>query len=105
MLYKIFSAALLTAAAVGSLVLVPAATAHAKSPACDTAIAWINAAIDMSPDGNLDAATLQSLSSRLSGLPAVGAEKAAIDAYAAALLDDSAGMDAATDAFNAVCAS
>ncbi|AFU02047.1 hypothetical protein [Nocardia brasiliensis] len=103
-MYKIFSAALLTAAAVGSLVLVPA-TAHAKSPACDTAIAWINAAIDMSPDGNLDAATLQSLSARLSGLPAVGEEKAAIDAYAAALLDDSADMDAATDAFNAVCAS
>ncbi|MFG1795429.1 hypothetical protein [Nocardia sp. NPDC049149] len=101
---KIFSAALLTAAAVGSLVLVPAATAQAKSPACDTAIDWINAAIDMSPDG-MSADTLQSLSSRLSGLPAVGAEKAAIDAYAHALIDDNADMTAATTAFNAVCAS
>ncbi|MGY2061609.1 hypothetical protein ACW9HQ_42620, partial [Nocardia gipuzkoensis] len=85
-MYKLFSATVLTAAAVGSLVLIPAATAQAASPACDTAIAWINAAIDTSPEGNLDAATLQSLSARLSGLPAVGAEKAAIDAYAQALL-------------------
>ncbi|RDI66800.1 hypothetical protein [Nocardia pseudobrasiliensis] len=104
-MYKLFSATLLTTAAVGSLILIPAAIAQAQSPVCDTAIAWINAAVDMSPDGNLDAATLQTLSARLSGLPAVGAEKAAIDAYAQALLDDNADMDAATDAFNAVCAS
>ncbi len=104
-MYKIFSAALLTAAAIGSLVLVPAAPAQAASPACDTAIAWINAAVDNSPGGNLDAATLQSLSERLSALPAPGPEKAAIDAYAHALVDDNADMNAATDAFNAVCAS
>ncbi|MEU1994650.1 hypothetical protein ABZ511_09395 [Nocardia gamkensis] len=100
---KTCSAALLAASAFGSLLLLPAAPAHAQSPACGAAIDAINAAIDES-GGNLDPTVQQSLATKLSAIEAEGAEKAAIAAYAQALTDDKvANMDAATDELNRVC--
>jgi hypothetical protein len=100
---KTCSAALLAASAFGSLLLLPAAPAHAQSPACGAAIGAINAAIDES-GGNLDPTVQQSLATKLSAIEAEGAEKAAIAAYAHALTDDKvANMDTATDELNRVC--
>ncbi|MGY1863549.1 hypothetical protein [Nocardia gipuzkoensis] len=100
---KTCSAALLAASAFGSLLLLPAAPAHAQSPACGAAIAAINAAIDES-GGNLDPTVQQSLAAKLSAIEAEGAEKDAIAAYAHALTDERvASMDPATDELNRVC--
>ncbi|MEU2030012.1 hypothetical protein [Nocardia amamiensis] len=100
---KTCSAALLSASAIGSLLLLPAAPAHAQSPACAAAIDTINAAIAES-GGNLDPTVQQSLAAKLSAINAEGAEKDAIAAYARALTDDSVtSMDAATDELNRVC--
>ncbi|WP_174183886.1 hypothetical protein [Nocardia barduliensis] len=100
---KTCSAALLAASAFGSLLLLPAAPAHAQSPACGAAIDAINAAIDKS-GGNLDPTVQQSLAAELSAIEAEGAEKDAIAAYARALTDDKvASMDPATDELNRVC--
>ncbi|MGK8523393.1 hypothetical protein ACRS6B_18385 [Nocardia asteroides] len=100
---KTCSAALLAASAIGSLLLLPAAPAHAQSTACDAAIDAINAAIDAS-GGNLDRAVQQSLAAELSAIEADGEEKNAIAAYAHALTDDNVtNMNPATDELNRVC--
>ncbi|WP_330229417.1 hypothetical protein OHA40_25640 [Nocardia sp. NBC_00508] len=100
---KTCSAALLTASAIGSLLLLPAAPAYAQSPACAAAIDAINAAIDES-GGNLDPTVQQSLATKLSAIDAEGAEKEAIAGYARALTDDSVpSMDTATNELNRVC--
>ncbi len=97
-----FAAALSAAA----LLFLPAAPAHAQSPQCARAIELINVAIDTS-GGSLDQATATALSGRLSGLAdlAQGAERDAITAYAAALVDDNvADLNPYTDELNRVCA-
>ncbi|WP_040780637.1 hypothetical protein [Nocardia pneumoniae] len=100
---KTCSVALLSASAIGSLLLLPAAPAHAQSPACGAAIDAINAAIDES-GGNLDPTVQQSLAAKLSAINAEGAEKDAITAYARALTDDNvSSMDGATNELNRVC--
>jgi hypothetical protein len=100
---KTCSAALLVASAFGSLLLLPAAPAHAQSAACGAAIDAINAAIDQS-GGNLDSTVQQSLAAELSAIPAEGAEKDAIAAYAHALTDDEVtNLNPATDELNRVC--
>ncbi|MGQ4614732.1 hypothetical protein [Nocardia sp. R7R-8] len=102
---KICSAALLAASAFGSLLLLPAAPAHAQSPACGAAIDAINAAISES-GGNLDPTVQQSLAAKLSAIQAQDVEKDAIAAYARALTDDKVtSMDAATDELNRACKS
>ncbi|QIS05187.1 hypothetical protein F5X71_25300 [Nocardia brasiliensis] len=100
---KLFSGALLSAAAAAAL-LVPAAPAHAQSQACAAAIDAINAAVDASPNGTFDANTIQDLHGKLQSIDAAGAEKEVILAYADALVDDSVtNLDPATDELNRVC--
>ncbi|MGQ4597526.1 hypothetical protein [Nocardia sp. R6R-6] len=100
---KTCSAALLSVGAIGSLLLLPAAPAHAQSPACGAAVDAINAAIAES-GGNLDPTVQQSLAAKLSAIDARGAEKDAIIAYAHALTDDKiTNLDPATDELNRVC--
>ncbi|MEU8895927.1 hypothetical protein [Nocardia sp. NPDC048505] len=103
---KSFAAGLLVAATSAVLIAVPAGSAAATSPTCDKAIQLINAAVDMS-GGNLDAATREALSGRLSALAALtsGEESAVIAGYANALIDDSVtDLDPATNELNRVCA-
>ncbi|PXX63976.1 hypothetical protein DFR70_105158 [Nocardia tenerifensis] len=101
---KIFSAALLTASAVGSLLLLPAAPAYAQSEACGRAIDAINAAIDASPNGTLEKNTAKALNRTLLSIDATGAEKDVIAAYANALVDENiTDLDPATDELNRVC--
>ncbi|WP_280334645.1 hypothetical protein [Nocardia wallacei] len=98
-----FAAALCAAAA---LLFLPAGPAHAQSPHCAKAIELINVAIDTS-GGTMDAETATALSGRLNGLAemAEGAEKDAISAYAAALVDDSVtDLDPYTTELNIACA-
>ncbi len=102
---KLFSATLLTATA-ATLLMAPAAPAQAASPACDKAIAMINAAVEMS-GGTFDKEISQKLSDRLSTLAAVtaGPERDAIAAYANALVDPNiADLDPVTAELNRVCA-
>ncbi|MEU7767674.1 hypothetical protein AB0B25_21435 [Nocardia sp. NPDC049190] len=100
---KTFSAALLIASAVGS-VLLPAGPAHAQSAACSAAVDLINASIAES-NGDLNPTVQQTLATKLAAIDATGADKDAIDAYAHALTDDNvSSMDAATTEFNRVCA-
>ncbi|WP_378732456.1 hypothetical protein [Nocardia brasiliensis] len=102
---KSFATALLTATATASLLLLPAAPAHAQSEACAAAIAAINTAVDSSPDAQLDAATLQSLHFTLTAIPSSGAEHEAITAFANALVDETIdNLDPYTDELNRVCA-
>ncbi|MFI9404171.1 hypothetical protein [Nocardia sp. NPDC052316] len=101
---KIFAAALLTASAVGSLILLPAAPAHAQSDACNRAIIAINKAIDGSPDGVIDDVVARALHFTLTSLDAEGEEKAAITGYANALLDENVtDLDPYTAELNRVC--
>ncbi|MFI5720845.1 hypothetical protein [Nocardia sp. NPDC051750] len=104
-MFKLFSAALLTAAAAAALQVAPAATAQAMSPSCAKAIELINIAIDTS-GGTMDAATSQALSDRLLGVAELtaGAEKDAITGYAHALVDDNVtDLTPATDQLNRAC--
>lgn len=102
---NIFATGLLTTTATASLLLLPAAPAHAQSEACSAAIAAINAAIDGTPDGQLDAATLQSLHFTLTAIPSSGAEHEVITAFANALVDENVdNLDPYTDELNRVCA-
>ncbi|MFF0452542.1 hypothetical protein [Nocardia africana] len=100
-------AALLTTATTASLLVlaVPAATAQAKSLACDQAISLVNAGVEMS-GGTFDAETARALHDRLwaAGDRAVGAERAAITGYADALIDDDVtDLQPFTDELNRVC--
>ncbi|MGO4617249.1 hypothetical protein AB4305_22680 [Nocardia sp. 2YAB30] len=101
---KTFSATVLAASAIGSLLLLPASPAHAQSTACSAATDVINAAIAES-GGNLDPAVQRSLTAKLAAIDATGSDKDAIDAYAHALTDENVtDMDAATAEFNRSCA-
>ncbi|WP_433656803.1 hypothetical protein ACQPW1_36065 [Nocardia sp. CA-128927] len=106
---KIFAAALLTASAVGSLLLLPAATAHAQSETCGRAVDAINKAIDGSPNGVLEDPVAKALHFTLLSIAASGgeqAEKDVIIAYANALADDNVSdLDPVTDQLNRVCGS
>ncbi|MEU7138406.1 hypothetical protein ABZ942_03025 [Nocardia sp. NPDC046473] len=104
---KIFAAALLTASAVGSLLLLPAAAAHAQSETCGRAVDAINKAIAGSPNGVLEDAVAKALHGTLLSIAASGgeqAEKDVIIAYANALADDNVSdLDPVTDQLNRVC--
>ncbi|WP_405165890.1 hypothetical protein OG203_12870 [Nocardia sp. NBC_01499] len=105
---KMFAAALLTASAVGSLLLLPAAPAYAQSETCGRAIDAVNKAIDGSPNGVLEGPVAQALHGTLLSIAASGgeqAEKDVITAYANALADDHVSdMDPFTNELNRVCA-
>jgi len=100
---KVFSTTLLTASAVGALLILPAGPAQAQSAACGAAVDLINAAIDQS-GGNLDPETGKTLSTKLLGINASGSDSDAIVAYAHALVDETIpDMGAATAEFNRAC--
>ncbi|MEV4128855.1 hypothetical protein [Nocardia sp. NPDC049707] len=92
-------------AAAAALILLPAAPAHAQSIPCARAVNLVNAAIDVS-GGNLDVEIATNLSDRLR-VPAEfaqGEEKAAITAYADALIDENiTDLNPYTDELNRVC--
>ncbi|MFD6156691.1 hypothetical protein ACFWF7_19150 [Nocardia sp. NPDC060256] len=104
---KIFAAALLTASAVGSLLLLPAAPAHAQSETCGRAVDAINKAIAGSPNGVLEENVAKALHVTLLSIAASGgeqAEKDVIIAYANALADDNVtDLNPVTDQLNRVC--
>ncbi|KAA8885252.1 hypothetical protein F3087_31020 [Nocardia colli] len=104
---KIFAAALLTASAVGSLILLPAATAHAQSETCARAVDAINKAVAGSPNGILEDPVAQALHVTLLSIAASGGERAEKDViigYANALADDNiTDLDPATNELNRVC--
>ncbi len=103
---KTLSAALLTTAATASLLVVtlPAATAQAKSPACEQAISLATAGVYT---GGAAFGT-QALHDRLraTGDLATGEEKAAITGYADALIDPNVtDLHPFIDELNRVCGS
>jgi hypothetical protein len=104
---KSLPAVVFATATTASLLILPAATAQAKSPACDRAIAMVNAGVQMS-GGTFDAETARALHDRLwtVGDLAAGEERAAITGYADALIDDNiTDLQPFTDELNRVCGS
>ncbi|MEU6581364.1 hypothetical protein [Nocardia sp. NPDC046763] len=100
---KILPSALLAVAATAALLTLPTGTAQAQSAACGTAIDLINAAIVQYPNG-IDNDGQKALAAKLLGIDANGADKAAIAAFATALIDDNVtDLSDAIDSFNASC--
>ncbi|WP_040810923.1 hypothetical protein [Nocardia concava] len=101
---KLLPSALVAVAATAALLVGPTGTAHAQSWACGTAVDLINAAIDQYPNG-IDNDGQKALAAKLLGIDASGSDKAAIAAFATALIDDNVtDLSDAIDAFNASCA-
>ncbi|MGV9838575.1 hypothetical protein ACWDUL_30845 [Nocardia niigatensis] len=100
---KMLPSALLTVAATAALLALPTGTAAAQSAACSAATDLINAAIDQYPNG-IDNDGQKALATKLLGIAANGADKAAIAAFATALIDDNVtDLSDAIDSFNASC--
>ncbi|MVU76645.1 hypothetical protein GPX89_05220 [Nocardia sp. ET3-3] len=99
---KILPSAVVAVAAAALLAL-PAGTAQAQSAACGSAVDLINAAIDQYPNG-IDNDGQKSLAAQLLAIDANAHDKAAIAAFATALIDDNVtDLSDAIDSFNASC--
>ncbi|RJO74830.1 hypothetical protein D5S18_15430 [Nocardia panacis] len=100
---KLLTTALPTAA-IGALLLLPAAPAQAQTPACGMASDVINSAFIAAPDHKLDREAQQALSTKLQSIYAEGAEKEAIDAFVGVVNDPNAGaLDQAFGTFKSNC--
>ncbi|RJO74829.1 hypothetical protein D5S18_15425 [Nocardia panacis] len=101
---KSLSAAILTAVAFATVTLLPVAPAQAQSAACGRAIEEINAAV-AAAGARLTPEVGAELSAKLFAIDAVGPDRATIETYALALVDEDLSLDMTdtTDAFNAAC--
>ncbi|MTE16526.1 hypothetical protein [Nocardia aurantiaca] len=97
---KILPSTLLAASAVGALLVLPAGTANALSPACSAVNDVLSNVHALGPNKQLQ----QDVANQLLAIDASGAEKDAITNYANALTNgDAASIGTATTILNGVC--
>ncbi|MEV6065715.1 hypothetical protein AB0L82_04100 [Nocardia sp. NPDC052001] len=98
---KILPSTLLAVSAVGALLVLPAGTASAQSPACAQVADVLGSVTALGPDHDLEVR----VADQLLAIPADGQERTAITEYADALKNgDAASIGTATILLNGVCA-
>ncbi|WP_067567949.1 hypothetical protein [Nocardia acidivorans] len=98
---KILPSTLLAASAVGALLVLPAGTASAQSPACAQVADVLGGVTALGPDHDLEVR----VADQLLAIDAGGQERTAIAQYANALKNgDAASIGNATIILNGVCA-